>query len=116
MIAMFGSVVMVTALGQGQVTLSGLAAVAAIAGFFTNSVIVGLYAYFAQVFPTHLRAGGIGFVIGMGRAGAMLGPILAGVLLDQGFGLSIVSFLMALGSLVALFMLLLLKTQDEQKI
>lgn len=107
--ALAGSVVMINVFGQGQADLTQLAIVAAIAGFFTNSAIVGLYALFVQSFPTHLRAGGTGFVIGIGRGGAILGPVIAGFLFENGFGLPIVSFLMALGSLVALFMILLIR-------
>ena len=111
--AMAGAVIMINVFGQGQADLTQLALVAAIAGFFTNSAIVGLYALFAETFPTHLRAGGTGFVIGVGRAGAALGPVIAGFLFQSGFGLPMVSFVMALGSLVALFMLLMLR--DSKK-
>jgi benzoate transport len=107
--ALIGAVVMINIFGQGQANLSQLALVAAIAGFFTNSAVVGMYAIFVQAFPTHLRASGTGFVIGMGRAGAVLGPIIAGFLFEGGYGLPLVSFVMALGSLIAAAMLMLLK-------
>jgi MFS family permease len=68
-----------------------------------------MYALFAQSFPTHLRASGTGFVIGVGRAGAALGPVIAGVLFQGGYGLSLVSFVMALGSLFAILMLFMLR-------
>jgi MFS family permease len=99
---------MVNVFGQGQVTLTQLALVAACAGFFTNAAVVGLYALFAESFPTRVRAGGTGFVIGVGRGGAVLGPIIAGLLFESGQGLAGVAFCMALGSLVAVGMLLLL--------
>ena len=112
--ALVGAVVMINVFGQGQATLMQLATVAAVAGFFTNSAVVGMYALFAQSFPTHLRAGGTGFVIGVGRAGAALGPVIAGLLFQGGYGLPVVSFVMALGSLVAVVMLLMLKDQRGQ--
>ena len=87
--------------------------IAAIAGFFTNSAVVGLYALFAQSFPTHLRAGGTGFAIGFGRAGAALGPIIAGFLFEAGFGLAAVAFVMALGSVVGAATLLLLPDHER---
>ena len=107
--ALIGSIVMINVFGMGQVNLTSLAIVAGITGFFTNSVVVGLYALLAQSYPTHLRAGGTGFVIGMGRAGAVLGPIIAGFLFEGEFSLTAVSFVMALGSLVAIFALMFLK-------
>lgn len=112
MIVLAGAFVMINVFGQGQASLAQLAFVAAVAGFFTNSAVVGLYALFAQSFPAHLRAGGTGFVIGIGRGGAVIGPILAGLLFQGGFGLPAVSFVMALGSLLALFMLFMLKDKE----
>ena len=107
--ALAGAVVMVIYFGQGQDDLTELAILAGTAGFFTNGVIVGLYALFAHVFPTHVRAGGTGFVIGMGRGGAALGPVIAGFMFALSFGLDQVAFVMALGSMIAVVMLLLLK-------
>ena len=46
------------------------------AGFFTNAGVVGLYALFVHSYPTHVRASGTGFSIGIGRGGAMLSPTL----------------------------------------
>jgi benzoate transport len=113
-VALAGSVIMINVFGQGQADLTQLAVVAAIAGFFTNSAVVGLYALFAQSFPTHLRASGTGFVIGIGRAGAVMGPIIAGLLFDGGFDLRFVAFVMALGSLVAAAMLVLLRDSQSE--
>jgi len=107
--AMLASTVMVTIFGQGQSSLSGLAGVAAAAGFFTNAGVVGLYAIIAQSFPTSVRGGGTGVVIGLGRGGAALGPIIAGFLFSLNFGLPIVALAMALGSLTAAGALLLLR-------
>jgi len=105
--------VMVGVFGLGQDTLWQLALIAAIAGFFTNSAIVGLYAMFARMFPTRVRAGGTGFVIGVGRGGAALGPMIAGFLFVGGFSLLAVSVIMAVGSLLAAIALLQLKRGRE---
>jgi hypothetical protein len=68
---------------------------------------------FAQSFPTAVRAGGTGFVIGVGRGGAALGPIVAGFLFARGAGLPTVAVLMALGSLVAAAALLALRYREQ---
>ncbi|WP_394443079.1 MFS transporter (plasmid) [Sphingobium naphthae] len=99
--AMLVSTVMVTIFGQGQASLSGLSMVAAAAGFFTNAGVVGLYAIIAQSFPTSVRGGGTGIVIGIGRGGAALGPIVAGFLFSLDVGLPMVALGMATGSLIA---------------
>jgi len=106
---MLASTVMVTIFGQGQSSLTGLATIAAAAGFFTNAGVVGLYAIIAQSFPTAVRGGGTGFVIGVGRGGAALGPIVAGFLFSLDFGLPSVAVAMAAGSLIAAGALLLLR-------
>ncbi|MBT0668163.1 MFS transporter [Novosphingobium profundi] len=88
--------------GRGAVDLSGLSWAAASAGFFTNAGMVAFYPLIAQSFPAEARAGGTGFVIGVGRGGAALGPVVAGFLFTGGLGLLAVSAAMALGSLLAL--------------
>lgn len=108
------STVMVVLFGQSPADLGRLSLICAAAGFCTNAGIVGLYAILAQVFPTHARASGTGFAIGVGRGGSVLAPILAGFLFTDGFGLPLVSVVMALGSLVAAGLLLLLKLKPDR--
>ncbi len=94
------STVMVVLFGRGQADLQGLAIAAAAAGFFTNAGMAGFYPLMAATFPTEARAGGTGFVIGLGRGGAVLGPVAAGFLFQFGAGLQGVSIAMGLGSLL----------------
>jgi benzoate transport len=105
---MVASTIVITVFGLGQADLRGLSLAAAAGGFFTNAGVVGLYALVAASFPTSVRAGGTGFVIGVGRGGAALGPILGGFLFAAGYSLPVVALLMALGSLVAATALLAL--------
>ncbi|WCT75515.1 MFS transporter [Sphingomonas naphthae] len=100
-VALLASTILVTWFGQGQSDIAQLSLVAAIAGFCTNAGVVGLYALIAEGFPTAVRAGGTGLVIGIGRGGAALGPIVAGLMFAAGASLAVVAALMALGSLVA---------------
>ena len=112
--ALLLGVVAVTAFGMGFDTLWGWRAAAIMAMFFTNAAIVGYYSAFAVSFPAHARATGTGFVLGVGRAGAAGSPIIAGYLFKV-FGddqLLLVSACMALGSLVALVLFLLLPIRD----
>lgn len=111
LVAMVLSSVMVAFFGQGQTTLAGLSLIAAAAGFCTNAAVVGLYALIAQSFPTSVRAGGTGLVIGVGRGGAALGPIIAGLLFSLDFGLPLVALSMALGSLLGAALLLMLRAR-----
>ena len=107
--AMFGAALAVAAFGQAHTTLAALSLAAGIAGFFTNGATAGLYAVFAQSFPARLRAGGTGLVIGIGRGGAALGPVVAGYLFAGGMPLALVAIIMACGSLIGAGSLFLLR-------
>jgi MFS family permease len=114
------STVLVAFFGQTPPDLSQLGTVCFFAGFFTNAAIVGLYAIFAHAFPTHVRAAGTGFAIGVGRGGSVLAPAVAGFLFAAGYGVPAISILMSLGSLVAAGVLVFLKltpdVRDEQPV
>lgn len=109
--SMLGSTVMVAVFGLGQADLAGLSWAAAAGGFCTNAGVVGIYALVASSFPTANRAGGTGFVIGVGRGGAALGPVVGGLLFQAGYSLPIVAGIMACGSLIAAAALLALPQQ-----
>jgi benzoate transport len=100
--------------GRGADNIVALTAVVVFAGFFTNAAIVGLYTLFARVFPTHVRATGTGFAIGVGRGGAALAPILAGYLFEAGFGLQSVAIMMGCGALLAGVLLLFLRDHPAE--
>ena len=104
--------VMIVWFGHGAADLASLKTTLAITGLFTNSAIAGLYLLFAQVFPTHVRATGTGFAIGVGRGGAVLAPVAAGYLFHAGFALQTVALAMASGSLMAAAALLALRVRE----
>jgi benzoate transport len=103
-----GSTLMVALFGRGTPDLLQLSLVCALAGFCTNAGIVGAYALVARAFPTTLRASGTGFVIGVGRGGSVLAPIIAGFLFQAGLSLQAVAWIMGSGSLLAAVCLALL--------
>ncbi len=53
-------------------------------GFFISAGFTGLYAVAAKLYPTELRATGIGWAIGLGRFGAVVGPYVGGVMIAGG--------------------------------
>lgn len=107
------STAMVTVFGHTPEDIGRLSMICFAAGFCMNAGIVGLYAIFAHAFPTHVRASGTGFAIGVGRGGAVIAPIIAGFLFDWNFTLPTVSLIMGLGSLLGAGMLLMLKLRPE---
>lgn len=57
-------------------------------GLLQQGGFVGLYATAAMVYPTEIRSTGIGWAIGLGRSGAVVGPAVAGVLIASGLSMS----------------------------
>ena len=57
-------------------------------GLLQQGGFTGLYAVAAKIYPTEVRSTGIGWAIGFGRSGAVVGPALAGVLIAAGLGMS----------------------------
>jgi benzoate transport len=106
--------VAITFFGRTPADLGTMAYLAAIAGFFGNAGVSGLYSIAAYAFPTHVRATGTGFVIGVGRGGAVLAPIFAGYLLESGFALPTVGMVMALGSFCGAIVLMFVRLDSER--
>jgi benzoate transport len=103
------SAIAISIFGRGQESLVELKTIIFFCGFFVNGGIVGLYTLLAISFPTHLRATGTGIVIGAGRGGAALAPIIAGYLLQHGMSLQLVSIIMGCGALIGAFALLFVR-------
>jgi len=95
-----------------ELILLTLASIAA--GFFSNASVVGLYAIMAKHFPTHVRAGGTGLVIGVGRGGAALSPIISGFLFTAGMPRSMVSIIMGLAAIFAAIAIFKLSTESRE--
>jgi benzoate transport len=111
--AMLLSTVMVAIFGRSPPDLQILALLCAASGFFTNGAIVGMYAIFAQAFPTHVRAGGTGFGIGVGRGGSVLAPIIAGFLFNAGQSVPTVALILSFGSLCAAIVVSFIKLKID---
>jgi MFS family permease len=107
------STVTVTLFGRSPADLVQLTMICMVAGFCTNASITGMYAIFAKAFPTHVRASGTGFAVGVGRGGSVLAPIIAGFLFSAGYELPTVALLMSLGSIVAAGALFVLRLDDK---
>lgn len=106
--AMLAGFVAIGLFGIAGADLTRLSVTAAVAAFFINAGVVGMYPLLAAAYPAALRASGTGFVIGIGRGGSALGPVVAGALFASGGSLLLVSLVMGLGGILAAAMILLL--------
>ena len=70
-----------------------------IIGLTQQGGYVGIYAMAAKLYPTHLRGTGVGWAIGIGRFGAVIGPAIAGYMIAMGVSVAMnfVVFALPLG-------------------
>jgi len=74
-------------------------------GVFLFGSMVGLYAVTPLLYPAAIRTTGMGWAIGIGRIGAILAPLTAGLLVDGGWATAHLYYAFALpfvGALLAL--------------
>tara|TARA_R110000850_G_scaffold23280_3_gene68702 strand:+ start:2001 stop:3311 length:1311 start_codon:yes stop_codon:yes gene_type:complete len=114
-ISLVGAFVMLNIFGRAPADIATLGWIAGITAFFSNAAAVGFYALLAMAFPPRVRATGTGFGIGFGRAGAAMGPALAGILFARGLNMGDVSTIISIGSLLSVFAILLLKIPKSAK-
>jgi len=72
-----------------------------IAGFFGSGGQVGLSAVAGTIYPTVIRATGAGWAFGVGRVGAILGPLIGAALIARGSSPQSLLMLMSVPSVVA---------------
>ena len=65
-------------------------------GITLQGGFTGLYAIAAETYPTKIRGTGVGSAIGVGRLGAVIGPLVAGYLIASGMQLSWLFLLFAI--------------------
>ncbi len=88
-----------------------LYALVALAGVFTMGAQNLVHAYVSQFYPSSVRSMGLGLCFGLGRFGAIVGPILGGVLMQWHFSLAVSFMAFAIPSLIAFLAFLI--TQDK---
>jgi MFS family permease len=74
-----------------------------VTGFFLMAVMAGLYIILPHVYPPNVRNTGTGLAIGLGRFGAMVGPLIAGYLIAAGWERMAYYSLLALPVLISAF-------------
>ncbi len=57
-------------------------------GFFSFGAQISLNALTAYIYPTQARSTGVGWALGIGRIGSILGPLVGGLLLQMKLGLA----------------------------
>ncbi|ENV37133.1 hypothetical protein F959_01941 [Acinetobacter venetianus RAG-1 = CIP 110063] len=88
-----------------------------VAGAATIGTSILLYSYVAQFYPLSVRSTGIGCASGVGRIGAIVGPILTGMLLTLNLPHTMNFVMIAIPAMIAIFAILSLKRHkfDEEE-
>lgn len=95
-------------------TLQSMKMVGFLTGLFIFAAISGFFGLFAVSYPSSLLGSGSGLVLGVGRGGAVLGPMIPGFLFAAGVALENIALMMAGGSFLAGVAVFFLRTQTHQ--
>jgi benzoate transport len=82
--ALVGSALLIAAFSVTMTHLDAALWTALLLGVISNAAMAGLYAVGPPLYPTAVRATGMGWAIGIGRFGAILAPLASGALSDHG--------------------------------
>lgn len=83
-------------------------------GFGIQGGFIGLYAVAAKIYPTALRSTGIGWAIGFGRLGAIIGPLVGGIMIGIGLSMQLNFIIFAIPVMIAGIITLLISSKTEQ--
>ena len=108
-----------TAIGVGLFphftdSLANMKSMGFFAGIFVMAAISGFFGLFASSFPSSILGSGAGLVLGVGRGGAVLGPMVPGFLFAAGMPFKSIAIIMALGSFLAGIAVIFLHKKKER--
>lgn len=79
-------------------------------GFFVQGGFNGIWPTLSRLYETKIRATGVGYTAGVGRFGAILGPLLFGYFSENGFGIKALFIAFSLPLLIMGFCIYSLKS------
>jgi MFS transporter, AAHS family, 4-hydroxybenzoate transporter len=96
-----GAAVCLILIGQSGASVTLLMMTVAGAGFCVVGGQTSSHALVANYYPTAVRATGVGWCLGIGRIGSIVGPILGGALLTLGYPAGRLFWVIAVPALIA---------------
>ncbi len=90
----------------------GLYIVNPVCGFFVMGIFGPAMGYTSELFPTSVRASGVGFAVGFGRSGAIIAPALVGLIAAK-FSIGAGFYVFSLVGLIAFVILLVLGPETK---
>ena len=112
-----GAAVFIVCIGMAGVSITLLVGTIFAAGFCVIGCQIGSNTLASEVYPTQMRSTGVGWALGIGRVGSMVGPLVGGVLLSYGGKPQRVFWVAAIPALIACSAALLIAKQlaDRKK-
>lgn len=83
-------------------------------GVFVQGGFNGFYPLAAELYPSAARSTGIGWAMGIGRIGAVIGPLLGGALIDANVSLAVIFGIFAVPVILAGLCASLIRTPGEK--
>lgn len=99
--AFVAAALFIASIGSSVAVFAALALVSLLAGFFSSAVAGGILAVSANTYPTSARATGVGWALGVGRLGSIVGPLAAGVLVEGAWSIERIYLVLACPALLA---------------
>lgn len=103
-----GAAVFVVAMGSTLSSFALLACVAVLAGVCSSAAAGAILALSANLYPADVRSTGVGWALGFGRIGSIVGPLAAGVLVAREWDVSHIYLALGCPALLAAVVMLLL--------
>ncbi len=86
-----------------------------ISGFFVIGTQFCMNAMAASFYPTSMRSTGVGWALGVGRIGSIIGPVIGGVLLALGWETTTLFLVVAVPAVVSALAVATLKAKPEHR-
>ncbi len=95
------AIVLVALIGQVGTSVAGLMAAILGAGFCVLGAQFGINALAATYYPTSIRSTGVGWALGIGRIGSILGPVIGGTVISLQWSTEKIFLVSAIPALVS---------------
>ena len=95
------SALFIAAIAMGSGNIWTLMIATFLAGFGVVGAQIGMNALAAGLYPTSIRSTGVGWALGVGRIGSIIGPVAGGILLSLGWNAQSVVLIAAVPALLA---------------
>jgi AAHS family 4-hydroxybenzoate transporter-like MFS transporter len=95
------SALFIAAIAMGAGNIWTLMIATFLTGFGVVGAQIGMNALAAGLYPTSIRSTGVGWALGVGRIGSILGPVAGGILLSLGWNAQSVVLIAAVPALLA---------------